>query len=151
MWIWVFMSLDVREVSHFELICMAGAECVCVCRTLQLLQPWAKMRLIQGQRLFPALKETWSSCPRNKAVKRTNFIHLRPSGRPEPRSDRRKMRFEIGYGEWKEKVWVCWSFCHIWLWASVVARLVQQRCGLLSLIIHTGDCCANIEHGHFEM
>lgn len=32
-------------------------------------------------RLFPALKETLSSCPRNKPVKRTNFIHLHPSGK----------------------------------------------------------------------
>lgn len=54
-------------------------------------------------RLFPALKETLSSCPLiNLSRGQTSFIHTH-LGRPELESYRRKMRFEVGCEEWKGK------------------------------------------------
>ncbi len=65
-----------RVVSHFS-------DCDLLSAEVFFLAVWVSGRWdsFKALPLCPDLKETLSFCPHNKAVKRTNFIHLHPSGK----------------------------------------------------------------------
>lgn len=81
-------------------------------------------------------------------------------GRPESQSYRRKMRFEIGYGRMKRKVWV-WrivgvaALLHRRQMKSLEPELAAVSTAKMGLVkshdSYSWFCRSNIEYGHFEM